>query len=92
MNNYHTKQKENNSTKSSIKRFNALLEYDSNINVGYFYIPPNTSKEPIKVKYFEQVVTKFGTYVFDFDENHHIIGFEILDTKNLDLKSLGINE
>lgn len=92
MNNYHNKQKDNKSNKSSIKRFNALLEYDQNINSAYFYIPPSSSKAPVKVKYSEEIKTKTNTFVVDYDGNNHIIGFEILNGESLDLKGLNINE
>ena len=92
MNNYHNKQKEKNSFKSSIKRFNALFEIDTNLSAGYFYIPPSTAKNPIKVKYSEQLETARGIFVIDFDENNKIIGFEIVNGENLDLKGLNIQD
>lgn len=92
MNNYHNKQKEKNSFKSSIKRFNALFEIDTNLSAGYFYIPPSTAKNPTKVKFSEQLETSRGIFVIDFDENSKIIGFEIVNGENLDLQGIGIQE
>lgn len=93
MNNYHSKQKEKNSFKSSIKKFNAIFEIDTNIGSAYFYIPPNTAKNPIKVEYSQHIESFDNTYLVDFDKNEHIIGFEIIEAnKHIDLQGLGIQE
>lgn len=73
-----------------IKRFNSLIEIDTNINSAYLYLPPFSHKNRPKIDSTESVQGKLGLINFDYS-NGKLCGIEILDGKeNLDLKTLGL--
>lgn len=60
-----------------LRRINVVIEYDNNCNMAYIYLPPNNSRNKMKVSASKSFDMVNGSIVFDFNNENKLIGIEI---------------